>query len=73
MVVGGKPAAVVTTVTTSPAGIQPGGRGSRVGAALAALPQWALILGGLGVLIVVWYVTRPKKGGRAWKSRRPFA
>jgi hypothetical protein len=70
LVIGGKPATVTTTSST-----QIGGRGARVGAAIAAMPQWVLILGGLGVLAVVWYVTRPqgKKGGRPWKSRRPFA
>jgi hypothetical protein len=35
------------------------------------LPTWVLVLGALGVIAVVWYVTQ-QKGGRAWKRRRPF-
>lgn len=36
------------------------------------LPTWVLVLGALGLIAVVWYVTAGKKGGRSWKRRRPF-
>lgn len=38
---------------------------------LANLPRWALVLGGLGLVALVWYVTKGKKGGRR-RGRRPF-
>jgi hypothetical protein len=36
------------------------------------IPIWIWVLGSLGLIAVVWYVTTKKTGGRAWKSRRPF-
>ena len=38
---------------------------------LASIPRWAIVLGGLGLVAAIWYLTRGKKGGRR-RGRRPF-
>jgi O-antigen/teichoic acid export membrane protein len=63
IILGGRALAAVGALTPTP----PKKSGNPLG-----LPTWVLVLGALGLIAVVWYVTSGKKGGRSWKRRRPF-
>jgi len=60
-----KPATTKAVATRSALALAPSGP-------LANIPRWALVLGGLGLVALVWYVTKGKKGGRRRNGRRPF-